>query len=198
MTTAAARAVRSTARATPATPKPATGDRPSLRLITRGPLVAGRLPFAVLVGGILAVGLVALLLLHTLAAQDAFRLQELQRQQAGLSDTEQQLSLLQQRRQAPGALSARAHALGMVATGSVAFVRLHRHGHVVGAVRAAAAPPAPTPAPTAGADTRQSPKPSTTPAAGQATTPAATTGAGTADRPAGTTQQHRPRHHAGR
>jgi HAMP domain-containing protein len=118
--------------------------RPSLRLVATRPLVAGRLPFALLIGGILSVGLIVLLLLHTLAAQDAFRLQKLERAASELSDTRQQLALTEQQRQAPATLAAQARALGMVPTGSIAFVRLHRHHRIVGVVRAAAAPlPAP-------------------------------------------------------
>ncbi|MDQ1705013.1 MAG: hypothetical protein QOF18_1379 [Frankiaceae bacterium] len=117
--------------------------RPSLRLVATRPLVAGRLPFVLLVGGILALGLIVLLLLHTMAAQDAFRLQTLERAAASLSDTRQQLALAEQQRQSPDALAAQARALGMVPTGSIAFVRLHRHHRIVGVVRAAAAPPPP-------------------------------------------------------
>jgi hypothetical protein len=125
--------------------------RARLRLVATRPLTVGRLPFALLVGGILATGLVALLLLHTLAAQDAFRLQDLQRQHAELADVEQELALAEQQRQAPSALAARARALGMVPTGSIAFVRPGKHGKIVGVVHPAVAPapvaPAPTPEP---------------------------------------------------
>ena len=137
-----------------------SASRPPLRLIAGGPLVAGRLPFVVLVGGVLAVGLVALLLLHTLAAQDAFRLQALQHRLAALDDVEQQLALAEQERQAPAALAARARGLGMVPTGSIAFVRPGKHGRVVGVVQPAAAPaPPPAPAPTPSASAKADPKP---------------------------------------
>lgn len=132
--------------------------RPLLRLVASKPLTAGRLPFAIFVGSILAVGLVVLLLLHTMAAQDAFRLESLQHESAQLADTQQQLALTEQEREAPTSLAARAHALGMVPTGSIAFVELHHRGKIVGVVQAVPlpAPPAPSPTPSASS----SPKPS--------------------------------------
>ena len=78
------------ARATAAEPAPSE-RRPALRVVPHRVAIAGRLPFAIVVGGILATGLIALLLLHTMAAQDAFRLHDLQRQAAELRDTQQQL-----------------------------------------------------------------------------------------------------------
>ena len=116
--------------------------RPTLRLVATRPLAVGRVPFAILVGAILAAGLVSLLMLHTLAAQDAFRLHDLQATSSTLTDTEQQLELALQREQSPAALAQRARALGLVPTGSISFVRMHRHGKVVGVVK-----PAPPPAP---------------------------------------------------
>ena len=138
--------------------------RPQLRLVaTRGrPLVASRVAFAVLVGTILGVGLVTLLLLHTLAAQDAFRLVNLQQREAALSDNEQQLALLSQQQQAPSSLAARARALGMVPTGSIAFIKVGRHGKLVGVAHAAPSPP-PPPSPTPSASASASPNASTSP-----------------------------------
>lgn len=121
--------------------------RAALRLVASRPLHVSRLPFAIFVGAILAVGLVALLLLHTMAAQDAFRLQALEHQSAALDDTEQQLAIAEEQEQAPATLAARARSLGMVPTGSIAYVKLHHHGKIVGVVRAAQPPP-PPPAPT--------------------------------------------------
>lgn len=123
-------------------------SRPSLRLVAARPFTAARLPFAIVVAAILVAGLITLLLLHTMAAQDAFRLEALQRQAAALDDTEEQLAVANQKLAAPAELGARARALGMVATGSIAYVDLHRHGKIVGVVRAAPPPP-PPPAPSA-------------------------------------------------
>ena len=135
---------------------------PALRVVASGPVVLRRLPFAFAVGALLAVGLIGLLMLHTMAAQDAFRLHDLQHQLSALDDTEQQLAADNQHTQAPGALAARARALGMVPTSGVSFVHL-RGGRVVGVARAAAAALAPAPAKTqqrAAAKPHASPTPS--------------------------------------
>jgi hypothetical protein len=148
VTTAAAR-VRATAQ-----PAPTGQLRPALRLVPGRAAIAGRAPFAILVGGILGGGLIALLLLHTMAAQDAFRLHDLQRQAADLRDTQQELQVATQQLEAPATLATRARALGMVPTGSISFIRL-RSGRLVGVAKAAPAPspvaPAATPTPTASA-----------------------------------------------
>jgi hypothetical protein len=142
--------------------------RPSLRLVAARPLTAARLPFAIFVGAILATGLVVLLLLHTMAAQDAFRLQALQHESSALDDTEEQLAVANEQAAAPSELGAHARALGMVPTDSIAYVDLHRHGKIVGVVQAApppAPPPAPSPSPTpsASASAKASAKPSAKP-----------------------------------
>jgi cell division protein FtsB len=76
--------------------------------------VVGRTPFVLLVGGLLLAGLLSLLMLHTLAAQDSFRQTSLQQQLGNLTDTEQRLEQQVQLDSAPAALRARARALGMV------------------------------------------------------------------------------------
>lgn len=175
--------------------------RPSLRLVATRPLAAARLPFAIFIGAILASGLIALLLLHTMAAQDAFRLQSLQQKSAALDDTEQQLAVANQQQAAPAALGARARALGMVATGSIAYVDLHRHGKVVGVVQPAQPPAPPAPSPSATPSASASPSASAKATAdSKPTTKAKPT---TAARSADTTKQHKQqpasqhRHHHG-
>ena len=74
-----------------------------------------------------------------MAAQDAFRLHDLQRQAAELRDTQQQLAVDTQQLESPETLAARARSLGMVPTGSISFVRL-RSGRLVGVAHAAPAP----------------------------------------------------------
>jgi len=136
--------------------------RPALRLVAVPRAAAARLPFALLVAAVLGSGLVALLMLHTLAAQDGFTLHKLQRQSAGLADLEQQLTVANQQAQAPSALAARARALGMVSTGDLRVVR-RRDGRVVAVATAVVvARPAPAPAATASA-TAPSPQPSSQP-----------------------------------
>lgn len=142
-------------------------QRPPLRLVATRPLTAGRLPFVLLVAGVLAAGLVALLMLHTLAAQDGFRVHDLQRQSAALADTEQQLATALEQAQSPTGLAARAKRLGMVPAGSIAFIRLGS-GRVVG-VAHAALPPPPPPSPT--------PSATPTPSASGSPSPSASTSA---------------------
>ena len=146
--------------------------RPSLRLVAARPLTAARLPFAIFIGAILVGGLVALLLLHTMAAQDAFRLEALQHESATLDDTEEQLAVANQQAEAPSTLGARARALGMVPTGSIAYVDLHHHGKVVGVVQAAPPPP-PPPAPTPSASASPSPSASASAKPSKASQPTA-------------------------
>lgn len=119
-----------------------------LRLVAPGPVTAPKLPFVVVVVAILATGLLSLLMLNTLAAQDSFRLHDLQRRSSGLADTEQQLRLDLDRQSSPSSLAARARALGMLPADSPAFLRL-RDGRIVGVATALPAPPPPAPVVTA-------------------------------------------------
>jgi len=135
--------------------------RPALRLVAVPRAAAARLPFALLVAAILGSGLVALLMLHTLAAQDGFTLHKLQRQSAGLADLEQQLTVANQQAQAPSTLAARARAIGMVPTGDLHVVR-RRDGRVV-AVASAVVVARPAPAPSPSAASSPTPNPSSQP-----------------------------------
>lgn len=101
--------------------------------------------FITVLVGVLGGGLVALLLLNTIAAQDAFKIHTLRARAAALADTEQALSLQLQTSSAPGSLAAAAARLGMVPAGPPAFLPLS--GGRILAVLTAAVPPAPPPAP---------------------------------------------------
>lgn len=92
---------------------------------------AGRAPFLIVVGAVLVGGLVAVLMLHTLAAQDAFRLSGLQQHLATLTDEEQQQVQVVAADSSPTALQARAVTLGMVPS---ALTKFHRRpdGRAVG------------------------------------------------------------------
>jgi len=135
-------------------------ERPKL-VVVPAP-TAGRVPFVLAVAGVLAIGLVALLLLHTLAAQDAFTVHKLTRQSAALADQEQALAIANEQAQAPSNLALRASGLGMVPATSLTVTRLHGRP---AALLSAPKPPPPAPAAT--------PTPATKPAA-TATKPAAT------------------------
>ena len=136
MTAATARAATRVAR--PAT-KAATGPASYLRLVVTRRSSAARTPFVVVVVGILAAGLLGLLLLNTALAQDAFRLHALQVQGRIIADQEQGLQREVERMQSPQALAAQATALGMVPGGPPAFLRLS-DGKVLGAALPGQAP----------------------------------------------------------
>jgi cell division protein FtsB len=101
-------------RKTAAKPRAAASSRPRLVVISSTKHKVARGPFIVLVSALLVGGLLALLMLHTLAAQDAFRQTTLQQRLATLTDNQQQLEQQVQLDSAPAALEARARALGMV------------------------------------------------------------------------------------
>jgi hypothetical protein len=129
----------------PGTPqrKPPTSSRPRLVLVSQRRPTAGRLPFVILVGVVLVGGLVGVLLLHTVAAQDAYRANTLQQRLATLTDQEQRLSTLIESDSSPQALRHRAVALGMVPTTVGKFHKVH-DGRTVGVQTPVyVAPPAP-------------------------------------------------------
>lgn len=129
-----------------------------------------RVPFALVVVLLIGSGLIGLLLLNTVLAQDAFALYQLRQKTAALSDQEQQLRQAVARAEAPAALASHAATLGMVPGGDPLFLRLP-DGAVLGdpdlaqgsaprsTARASVTPtPTPTPTPTASV----SPSPSAT------------------------------------
>ena len=123
--------------------KPPASSRPRLVLVSQRRPTAGRLPFLIVVGVLLVGGLVGVLLLHTVAAQDAYRANTLQQRLATLTDQEQRLSTLIESDSSPQALRQRAVALGMVPTTVGKFHRMH-DGRTVGVQTPVyVAPPAP-------------------------------------------------------
>jgi hypothetical protein len=121
-------------------------SRAQLSIVAPRATVAGRTPFAVLVGAILLTGLMALLLVHTLAAQDAFRVHDLNQRLASLKDSEQQLAISAQQAASPTELRARAEALGMRPS-QIDGYRHAKDGRVVGTLTAIPLPviaPVPT------------------------------------------------------
>ncbi len=115
----------------------------------RGPRVAGAAPrrsaarsgfvFVVLVLGLMVGALVAVLMLNTMIAQDAFVRTDLVKQQRVLHDEQQELRQQVAAEEAPQRLAARAAALGMVPTGGPMFIRL-RDAKILGIAEAAKAP----------------------------------------------------------
>ncbi len=151
-------------------PSPLTA-RPQryLRLVTQRSQAA-RAPFVVMVVVLLIGGLLGLLVLNTVLAQDAFRLHALQADGRVLADREQALQREVSDLQSPHVLAARATALGMVPGGSPTFLRLS-DGKVLGrsdpaAVKVAPAAPVPAAPRAAAAQAPPKPQPKTAPADG--------------------------------
>lgn len=97
---------------------------PVLRRVPEQVSRPARLPFAVLVVSMLAVGLVAVLFLNISIAQGSYRLQDLKERTTVLG--EQQESLKQQvaAESRPEALAQKAEGQGMVPGGSPAFIEV--------------------------------------------------------------------------
>jgi hypothetical protein len=160
--TATARAARPAARSAA---RPATTRSGYLRLVAARRSHAAKAPFVAAVVVILAAGLLGLLLLNTVLAQDAFRLHALQLQSHVLADQEQSLQRDVERLQSPQSLASRAGALGMVPGGPRAFLRLS-DGKVLGVAMPGQAPVVAAPA---AAVTANTPATKTPPAAKPAT-----------------------------
>jgi hypothetical protein len=143
--------------------------RTPLRLVPPRRSSAAKTPFAVVLVVVLAGGLLGLLLLNTLVAQQSFALHDLGKKDKVLAQQEQDLTRDVQDLEAPASLAARAAALRMVPSGPPAFLRLS-DGKVLGVPQ-----PGVAPAPPAASTTWTAPKTTTTtPTAAAATKPAAT------------------------
>jgi hypothetical protein len=105
--------------------------RPKLVLVSQRRTTAGRLPFAILVGSVLVIGLIGVLLLHMVAAQDGFRATALSNRLNTLTIQEQTLQHQVELDSSPTFLQQRATRLGMVPTSVGAFRRLN-DGRAVG------------------------------------------------------------------
>jgi hypothetical protein len=110
---------------------------------------AGRrsvIPFAILVLGLMSLGLVILLLLNTAMDRGAFELNAAQKRQSQLTDQQQELQLRLAALSAPGALASQASALGMVPNPRPVFLNPNS-GAVLGVPTAAPTTAAPKPSP---------------------------------------------------
>jgi hypothetical protein len=151
----------------PSPPSPARADGPGngRRRPARADVRARRVPFAVLVVGLLLAGLWALLALNTAAAAAEVQARQITSDNANRLDEVEQLQIDINAKQAPGVLASAAAKLGMVPDTSPVFLSIRPDGSVV--VLGTPSPvsgPAATPATTT--------PPATTPPA--ATTPATT------------------------
>lgn len=115
----------------------AKSGRPNLRMVSPlRPERASRGVFALIVTGMLVVGMLVILVLNTSLAQGAFTISELQAQEAGLSQQEQTLAEVVAAASAPEALERSARSLGMVPSETPVFIRLPG-GRVIGKAKAA-------------------------------------------------------------
>ena len=130
----AASVARALPRALQQSPRPAY-----LRLVAARRSSAAKTPFVLVVVLILVSGLLGLLALNTVLAQDAFTLHSLQVSSRVLADREQALQRQVADLQSPQSLAARATRLGMVQGGPPAFLLLP-DGKVLGAPAPGAAP----------------------------------------------------------
>ncbi|HEY8532825.1 MAG TPA: hypothetical protein VIL44_02965 [Micromonospora sp.] len=104
---------------------------PRLRVAPPMPVVAPRAPFVALVLVLVVGGVLGILLVNTKINENAFRLDTLREQQASLDIREQQLKNEIAEYEAPGNLAAQARRLGLVESGTPAFIRLP-DGRVIG------------------------------------------------------------------
>ncbi|KWX01591.1 Septum formation initiator [Carbonactinospora thermoautotrophica] len=159
----------STAPAVQRRPLPAGQQRPRLRVVPPRRVRPAKTPFVLLVLGLLAVGLIALLSLNTALARDSFTRQQLETRSQELAEREQALRQELARLQSPAVLAQRAAEFGMVPGGNPAFLDT-RDGSVLGEPTKATAPPTP---------------PAVQPPAGTPTSPAAPAVLQPATRPQG-------------
>ena len=145
MSPVAAPARRAPAKA-PAKKAPARPtQRPNLRVVTPVQSRAPRAPFLLFSILLVGSGLVALLFLNTVVAQDAFTLHDLDASMAELAEREQRLRQEIASLEAPDDLAQRARGLGLVPAGDPVFVT--PDGRVLGHPVPATAPPPPPPPP---------------------------------------------------
>ncbi|MDP9432931.1 MAG: hypothetical protein M3P91_09550 [Actinomycetota bacterium] len=119
------------------TPQGRPWSRPPLRVVTAPRPRPARAPFVGLLLGMLALGLLLLLLLNTALAQDSVKLYDLQQQHAVVLDRAEELESEILAGSAPNELAKRASALGMVPLGTPVFLHLP-DGRVTGAATPAA------------------------------------------------------------
>ena len=113
-------------------------SRPHLRMVSPlRPERASRGVFALVVTGLLGVGMILILVINTSLAQGAFTISELQAEQATLSQQEQALSESVAAASAPENLEQQARALGMVPSENPVFLSVPG-GQVLGKPKPAA------------------------------------------------------------
>ncbi|NLU77498.1 hypothetical protein HCA58_03625 [Micromonospora sp. HNM0581] len=107
-----------------ATVAPEHPEAPRLRVAPPPPVRVPRAPFAALVVVLVVGGVLGILAVNTKINENAFRLDELQQQQAKLDVEQQQLKKQIAESESPGNLAAQARKLGLVESGELAYIRL--------------------------------------------------------------------------
>jgi hypothetical protein len=112
--------------------------KPGLRVAPPAPVVSvPRAPFVALVLVVVVAGVLGILVLNTKINENAFRLSHLQDQQSALDQQEQQLDQHLATLEAPNSLAAAAHRLGLISSGTPAYLPLP-NGQSVGVPQPAA------------------------------------------------------------
>ncbi|WBB54203.1 septum formation initiator family protein [Verrucosispora sp. WMMD573] len=106
-------------------------EPPRLRVAPPPPVRVPRAPFAALVVVLVVGGVLGILAVNTKINENAFRLDELQQQQAKLDVEQQQLKKQIAESESPGNLAAQARKLGLVESDDLAYIRLP-DGKVIG------------------------------------------------------------------
>jgi cell division protein FtsB len=97
---------------------------PRLRVAPPAPINAPRAPFIVLVVAVVVAGVLGILLINTKTAENSFRIDTLQKQQAKLDSQQQALENEIAANNSPGSLDAAARRLGLVKADNPAYIRL--------------------------------------------------------------------------
>ncbi|TDB72103.1 septum formation initiator family protein [Micromonospora sp. KC723] len=118
-----------------------TAATPRLRVAPPPPVRVPQAPFAALVVVLVVGGVLGILTVNTKINENAFKLQQLQQQQARLDVDQQQLEKEIEEAKAPGNLAAQARRLGLVEAGEPAYIRLP-DGQMIGVPQPANGQPA--------------------------------------------------------
>ena len=97
---------------------------PRLRVAPPAPINAPRAPFIALVVAVVVAGVLGILLINTKTAENSFRIDSLQKQQAKLDSQQQELENEIAAKNSPGSLDAAARRLGLVKADNPAYIRL--------------------------------------------------------------------------
>ena len=121
--------------------RPDTGNtpksKPGLRVAPPAPVSVPRAPFVALVLVVVVAGVLGILVLNTKINENAFTLSHLHDQQNALDQQEQQLDQHLADLESPNSLQAAAHRLGLISSGTPAYLPLP-NGQTVGVPQPAA------------------------------------------------------------